>query len=70
MTIHNKWNPIDKLPKKDMKVEWKCTDGIVDVGFYNSKNREFFTYDLLSENPITHWRKFKTVCFKTLNFRK
>lgn len=59
----NKWIPINKLPKKDMKVQWKCEDGIVDVGFYNSKLQEFLSYDLLSEKQITHWKRFIPICF-------
>lgn len=58
-----KWIPINKLPAKDCKVQWKCDDGVIDVGFYFSKSKEFLTYDLCSERPITHWRIFNPICF-------
>lgn len=57
------WVSVKKLPKKDMKVQWKCEDGLEDIGFFCSKSQEFLTYDLISEKPITHWRKFIPSCF-------
>ncbi len=59
----NNWTPINKLPKEDMKVQWKCEDGIIDVGFYSSKHKQFLTYDPCSEKPITHWRRLINICF-------
>lgn len=48
----------DQLPDKDMKVEWLCEDGKRDYGFYYVDQKQFATWDLLSEKPITHWKPF------------
>jgi len=44
-----------------MKVKWLCEDGIEDVGFYYSEQKEFASWDLCSENPITHWKPLEDV---------
>ena len=59
----NKWVSINKLPTKSMLVQWETEDGKQDIGFYNSELKEFLTYDLISEKPITYWRKFISTTF-------
>lgn len=53
----------DRLPDDDMKVEWLCEDGKVDVGFYFKKTSEFKTWDLISKQPITHWKPLNISLF-------
>jgi hypothetical protein len=48
----------DKLPEKSMKVQWLCEDGKIDYGFYYHESKQFATWDLISEKPITHWMPF------------
>jgi hypothetical protein len=50
------WIPIEQLPTGSMKVKWLCEDGVEDVGFYYSEQKEFASLNLFSEKPITHWK--------------
>lgn len=53
------WIPVEQLPTCSMKVKWLCEDGVEDVGFYYSEQKEFASWDLCSEKPITHWKPFE-----------
>ncbi len=55
------WIPVEQLPTGNMKVKWLCEDGVEDVGFYYSKKKEFASWDLCSEKPITHWKPLEDV---------
>lgn len=55
------WIPVEKLPTCNMKVKWLCENGVEDVGFYYSEQKVFASFDLCSENPITHWKPFEFV---------
>lgn len=50
------WIPVEQLPTGSMKVKWLCEDGVEDVGFYYSEQKEFASWDLCSKKPITHWK--------------
>jgi hypothetical protein len=54
--LSNGWIPVKKLPNENMKVKWLCEDGVEDVGFYYREQKEFASWDLCSEKPITHWK--------------
>ena len=34
------WIPVEQLPTGSMKVKWLCEDGVEDVGFYYSEQKE------------------------------
>jgi len=55
------WIPVEQLPTGSMKVKWLCEDGVEDVGFYYSEQKEFTSWDLRSEKPITHWKPLEDV---------
>jgi len=55
------WISVEQLPTGSMKVKWLCEDGVEDVGFYYSEQKEFASWDLLSEKPITHWKPLEDV---------
>lgn len=50
------WIPVEQLPTRSMKVKWHCEDGVEDVGFYYSEQKEFASWDLCSSKAITHWK--------------
>jgi len=53
--------PVEQLPTASMKVKWLCEDGVEDVGFYYHQQKEFASWDLCSEKPITHWKPSEDV---------
>jgi len=55
------WIPVEQLPTGSMKVKWLCEDGVEDVGFYYSEQKEFASWNLCSEKPITHWKPLENV---------
>jgi hypothetical protein len=55
------WIPVEQLPTGSMKVKWLCEDGVEDVGFYYSEQKEFASWDLCSQKPITHWKPLEDV---------
>ena len=55
------WNPVEQLPTCSMKVKWLCEDGVEDVGFYYSEQKEFASWDLCSKKPITHWKHLENI---------
>ena len=55
------WIPVEQLPTGSMKVKWLYKDGVEDVGFYYSEKKEFASWDLPSEKPITHWKPLENV---------
>lgn len=46
----------DAIPVRGMKVRWRCSDGIEDIGFYYSERKVFANFDLRSVNEVTHWK--------------
>ena len=57
----NGWIPVEQLPTASMKVKWLEDDGVEDVGFYYHPQKEFASWDLRSEKPITHWKPLEDV---------
>ena len=55
------WIVVEQLPTASMKVKWLCEDGVEDVGFYYHQQKEFASWDLCSEKPITHWKPSEDV---------
>lgn len=54
-----KWISVEHLPEESMKVKWITEDGKEDIGFYFAEKKEFGSWDLSSEKPITHWAPFE-----------
>ena len=42
-----------------MKVRWICKDGNEDLGYYYADTKTFGSFDLSSEERITHWKPFE-----------
>ena len=61
--IEHDWISVRKLPKRSMKVEWICEDGVKDIGFFYLETKTFRTWDLRSQKAITHWKP--TLTFKS-----
>ena len=55
------WIPVEQLPTASMEVKWLCENDVEDVGFYYHPQKEFASWDLLSEKPITHWKPLEDV---------
>lgn len=49
------WISAEQLPEEDMKVRWRCKDGVEDVGFFYKSTNTFASFDLKSTSEITHW---------------
>ena len=53
------WISIKKPPIESMKVRWICKDGNEDLGYYYADTKTFGSFDLSSEERITHWKPFE-----------
>jgi len=49
----------DATPIRSMFVEWMCTDGVKDIGYYYADSASFASWDLCSTREITHWKPVK-----------